>query len=142
MRIRKCFVLFDLKQFSVCQRYATHTMDHYKYGYSQHSENEKERHWHWFEYIISFFILVYVCVWSLWLIVIRELKRQAFLLSRRPNGTKLSADVAYLNTSYGRGDLHGGLQAAFCLRVGLLELRSSFIKGMASSTEQIVNKPL
>ena len=38
---------------------------------------------------------------------IRELKHQAFLLSRRPTGTKLPADVAYLNTSCGRGDHHG-----------------------------------
>ena len=57
---------------------------------------------------------------------IRELKHQAFLLSRRPTGTKLSADVAYLNTSCGRGDRHGGLQAAFCLRVGLSELQILF----------------
>ena len=89
----------------------------------------------------------------------------------------------------GRGDRHGGLQAAFCLRVGLSELQvkfpywgvlnyvdslcikispifyiananpnpaepstpqygnypelqSFFIKGMASCTEQIVNKSL
>ena len=49
----------------------------------------------------------------------RELKHQAFLLSRRPTETKLPADVVYLNTSCGRGDLHGGLQAAFCIRVGL-----------------------
>ena len=73
---------------------------------------------------------------------IRELKQQAFLLSRRPTGTKLSADAAYLNTSCGRGDRQGGLQAAFYLRVGLSELRSCFIKGMASSTEQIVSKSL
>ena len=31
----------------------------------------------------------------------RELKHQAFLLSRKPTGTKLSADVAFLNTSCG-----------------------------------------
>ena len=55
---------------------------------------------------------------------------------------KLSADVAHLNKSCGRGDRHGDLQAAFCPRVGLSELRSRFIKGMTSSTEQIVNKPL
>ena len=48
----------------------------------------------------------------------RELKHQAFLLSRRPIGTKLSADVAYLNTLCFRGDRHGGLQASFCLRIG------------------------
>ena len=41
-----------------------------------------------------------------------------------------------------RGDCHGGLQAAFCLRVGLSELQFFFIKGMASSIEQIVNKSL
>ena len=76
--------------------------------------------------------------------VIRELKHRAFLLSRRPNGTKLSADIAYLNTSCGRGDRHGGLQGAFCLRVGLSQLQCFFvfffIKGMVSSTKQIVNK--
>ena len=49
----------------------------------------------------------------------RELKHQAFLLSRRPTGTKLSADVAYLNTSCGCVDRRGGVQAAFCLNVGL-----------------------
>ena len=38
-------------------------------------------------------------------------KHQAFLLSRRPTGIKLSTDVAYLNTLCGRGDHHGGLQA-------------------------------
>ena len=75
--------------------------------------------------------------------VSRELKHQAFLLSRRPTATKLSADVAYLNTSCGRGGRYGGLQAAFYLLVGLSELQSFFfIKGMASSTGQIVNKPL
>ena len=75
----------------------------------------------------------------------RELKHQTFLLSRRPTGTKLSTDVAYLNKSCGRGDCHEGLQAAFCLRVCLSELQSFFfffIKGMASSTEQMVNKSL
>ena len=56
----------------------------------------------------------------------RELKRHALLLSRRPTGTKLSADVALMNTSCGRGNRHGGLQAAFCLRVGLTELQSFF----------------
>ena len=43
----------------------------------------------------------------------KQLKHQAFLLSRRPTGTKLSEDVAYLNMSYGRDDRHGGLQAVF-----------------------------
>ena len=43
-----------------------------------------------------------------WDITIRELQHQAFLLSRRPTGTKLSADVAYLNTSCSRGDRHKG----------------------------------
>ena len=58
--------------------------------------------------------------------IMRELKDQAFLLSRRPKGTKLSADFAYLNTSCGRGDRHGGLQVAFCFRVGQSELQSFF----------------
>ena len=40
------------------------------------------------------------------------------MLSRRPTGTKLSADIAYINTSCDHGDRHGGLQAAFSLRVG------------------------
>ena len=73
------------------------------------------------------------------LLINRELKHQAFLLSRKPTGTKLSADIAYLNTSCGRGDRHGGLQAAFCLRIGPSELQSFFIKGM---TKQIVNRSL
>ena len=74
------------------------------------------------------------------LIIELELKHQVFLLSRRPTGTKLSADVAFLNTSCGgRGDRFGGLQATFCQRVGILELQSF---GIASSTEQIVNKSL
>ena len=80
---------------------------------------------------------------ALWTIYNRELKHQAFLLSRRQTRIKLSEDVAYLNTSCGRGDLHGDLEAAFCLRVGLSEMQSFFfIKGMASSTEEIVNKSL
>ena len=72
----------------------------------------------------------------------RELKHQAFLLLWRPSGTKLSADVAYLNTSRSCGDRHEGLQTAFYLRVSLSELQCCFIKGMVSSTEQIGNKPL
>ena len=62
-------------------------------------------------------------------------------MSRKPTGTKLSTDVAYRNTSYGRGDHHGGLQAALCLRASLSKQRSFFfIKGIASNSEQIVNK--
>ena len=56
----------------------------------------------------------------------RELKHEKFLLSRRPTGTKLLADVAYLNTSCGCGDHHGGLQAALCLRVGLSDFGEVF----------------
>ena len=57
---------------------------------------------------------------------IRELKHQAFLLSRRSTGIKLLADVPYLNTSCGRGNRHGGLQATFCLHVGLSEIQNLF----------------
>ena len=70
----------------------------------------------------------------------RVLKHPAFLLSRRPTRTKLSADVAYLNISCGRGDLYRGLQAAFCLRVGLSELRSFFYQRNGFKHRTIVNK--
>ena len=57
---------------------------------------------------------------------IRELKhRRSCYHGGQPK--LLSADVAYLNTSCGRGDRHGGLQAAFCLRVGLSELQFFFL---------------
>ena len=71
--------------------------------------------------------------------IYRELKHPAFLLLRRPTGTKLSADIAYLNTSCGRGDLHGGLQAAFCLHVGLSELRSFFYQRNGFKNKSSIN---
>ena len=78
---------------------------------------------------ISLMALAPVCTWLQcdrvlvsFNTVNRELKYQTFLLSRRPTGTKLW----YLNTSCGRVNHHGGLQAAFCLRVGLPELQSFF----------------
>ena len=58
----------------------------------------------------------------------RELKHQASVLSRRPTGSKMSVDVAYLYTPCGRGDRHGGRQAAFQLRVDLSKPRGCFVK--------------